>query len=334
MQKIIQKNIVAIQIDPLETLNLSTDTSLIVGYELQNRKYEIFVYQPENLSCVNNSIAAKGKFINLGYDNDKFHYTYLSQEISVNLCAVKVVLIRQNPPFDIKYITSLYLLKILKNIAKNVLILNDPEVILNFTEKFSPIYLNADIPETIISSNASDIVSFIKLHQNVVLKPLYEYGGNNVVRINYNNNDDDVIIESNIRNYIQKYKDIGWIIVQKFIPNVINNGDFRIIILDGEILSIMNRKPPEGDFITNLVSGGSAHIANVSEKTRAKCMNLAKDLKKCGVFFAGIDLIDDLIIEINVTSPTAIVTMNKLYTTNFEKVIVDKILEKIEKLTF
>lgn len=331
-----QKNIVAIQIDDLETLNYETDTSLLLGYGLQNceGKYRIFLYNPSSISYINNGtcesqkLLAEGAFYEIDYPNRKnFNLTKISDDFKLELESASAILVRQNPPFDMNYITNLYLLKTIKH---KTLILNDPDILLNWPEKFVPLFLNFPVPETLITKEIIEALGFIQQHGVVILKPIYGFGGSGIIKIDSN----DYSSESELRKIVEEFIEINankHIIIQKFIQSVYSKGDYRAIMINGKLVTCFRRIPESGNFVANLAQGGSAEKLKALSDDLLKSLNkIAKTLDENGIFFAGVDIIEDKIIEVNITSPTGIVTACHLEEAKLEDSIANTIHKKIK----
>ncbi|KIE04758.1 Glutathione synthetase [Candidatus Jidaibacter acanthamoeba] len=310
-------NIVAIQMDPLNKISFATDSSWLIAYELFKRGFALFIYTPRNLFYRDDEVCARGNFIEIDvYFPAKYN---ISKTTVINLAKTKAVIIRQNPPFNMEYITTTYLLELIKD---KTFIINNPTEIRNYAEKLCVLNFPSLTPATLIaSSNAPEVMHFIETHKQVVIKPIYAFGGLDIEKIKsttYN-------IKGILNKYVRKY---GNFILQQYLPSI-REGDKRIILLDGEILGAIKRVPEEQDFRANLVVGGSAQTTELSERDHEICLALKPELKKRGLFFVGIDIIDKYLIEINVTSPTGLVAINRLYNKNVEVEIANQIESKL-----
>lgn len=308
--------IIAIQIDPLDSININTDSTLLICKELQSRGYQLFFYQPHNLLVSKGCVLAQGFFAELLPSIAPYYK--ITHKLLLDLKYAKLILVRQNPPFDMSYISATYILDMLKN---EVLILNNPSSIREHTEKIFPFDFPKLIPPSTISSNLHYILDFINEHQIAVIKPLYGHAGHDIIKLNKQ----DPEIENKIILHLQKFQII---LAQKFIPEVIN-GDKRIILIDGEVVGIFKRKPKEGDFRANLAAGAIALPTQLSQQDKIICDILGPKLQEYELFFVGIDIIDQYLIEINNTSPTGLISINNLYNIEIEKIIVNKIEKKL-----
>ena len=308
--------ICALQIDPIEILKYQSDTSILIANALQKLGFKIFCYTPNQLYIENATIKAKGHYIKL-FDNPDNFYKFDSFESTLALDNCKLVMVRQDPPFDMNYITNTYLLELLN---QKVLVINNPRSIRNWPEKLSVFKFQEFIPPTHVSSNIDKISEFFSRHKNIIVKPIYGSGGANVCKI-----ENAAHFNQIIPNYIAQYNHI---IVQKFFPEIVE-GDKRVLIVDGEILGAIGRVPPEGGYLANLAAGGTAIKTTLTEREQEISQTVATALKKDDIFFAGIDLINQHLIEINVTSPTGCKAYNALYNKNCENIIVKHIIDKI-----
>ena len=296
--------IVAIQGDHPSTLNPLTDTTIFLANEIQKKKYKIFYYEPKNLSIINFKVIASGFFIKFDYSKKKFFK--ILKKTKIDLANCKFLLIRQDPPFNLEYITTSYILDIIRDKVK---IINNPTSIRNISEKLFSSKYQKFMPPTIFTQNLSEIKKFIKTHKKIILKPIHSYGGN------------DIHLLSKLNLYLIKklLKKHNYIMCQKFLPKI-NKGDKRVFIVNGKIAGAISRIPKEGSFLSNLSKGGRA--INITLTTTEKKISkiLARDLKKENIFFAGIDFIDQKLNgDINVTSPTGLKTFYDLSNKNLAK---------------
>ena len=308
---------VAIQMDPIEKIDLDFDTSFLLAKEAQDRGYEIFYYNPKDLEYKNRSIFALGHFVELFNDKNKY-YNYLSSKKEVfNLENADVILIRQDPPFDMNYITSTYLLE---KLSSSTTVLNNPSSIRNSSEKIYPLEFEKFMAPTIITQNIVTIKEFLLEHQDIVTKPLYGNGGEGIFRSRIENNKLQGIDES-------KTNLNEPIIVQKYIPEIIE-GDRRIILIDGEYAGSVARIPEKNNLKANFHAGGKPQKTELIRKDEEICNALSKDLKLKDLFLVGIDVIGDYLTEINVTSPTGLKQINHLNNIKLEKIYWDKLENK------
>ena len=308
---------VAIQMDPIEKIDLDFDTSFLLAKEAQDRGYEIFYYNPKDLEYKNRSIFALGHFVELFNDKNKY-YNYLSNKKEIfNLENADVILIRQDPPFDMNYITSTYLLE---KLSSSTTVLNNPSSIRNSSEKIYPLEFEKFMAPTIITQNIVTIKEFLLEHQDIVTKPLYGNGGEGIFRSRIENNKLQGIDES-------KTNLNEPIIVQKYIPEIIE-GDRRIILIDGEYAGSVARIPEKNNLKANFHAGGKPQKTELIRKDEEICNALSKDLKLKDLFLVGIDVIGDYLTEINVTSPTGLKQINLLNNIKLEKIYWDKLENK------
>ena len=307
---------IAIQMDRIEDIDVNFDSSFLIGLEAQKRNYQIFYYNPQNLSYSEGVVQSKGFFIEL-LENDKSYFRYLSKKITVKLKDFNYIFIRQDPPFDMNYITSTYLLDFL---PPSTYVINKPSSIRNFSEKISAFNFFEFMPPTIVSQEVDMIKSFLNLHQDIVTKPLYGNGGEGIYRY--------TLSDSNLKNISQNQKILNVpIMAQKYIPEI-KEGDRRIILIDGEYVGSVARMPKEGSFKANFHAGGTAKKIDLIRRDKEICLALKQILKENHLFFVGIDIIGDYLTEINVTSPTGIKQINTLNNTNLEKIFWDKLETK------
>ncbi len=296
--------IVAVQGNHPLTLNPSTDTSIFLANEIQKKKYEIFYYEPKDLSIINSKVIAKGYFIKLNYNQKKF-FKILKKK-SIDLLKCKFILIRQNPPFNLEYISSTYILDTIKTKVK---IINDPTSIRNVSEKLYSSRYQKYMPTTIFTKNVAEIKTFFIKNKKVILKPIHGYGGNDIhllTRFKLNL----------IKRFIRKH---GHIMCQKFLPKI-SNGDKRVFVINGRVCGVISRVPKKGSFISNMSKGARVINTKLTKIEKQISDLIAKDLKKENIFFAGIDLIDQKLNgDINVTSPTGIKTYYDLSGKNLAK---------------
>ena len=299
-----RNKIVAIQGNKLSKLNPKTDTSIFLAKEAQKIGLKLFYYEPQNLSIVKNKVIAKGNFIKFT-DNKKF-YEILDNKL-LDLSTVKYILIRQDPPFNLEYITTTY---ILDNLNK-VKIINNPSAIRNISEKLYSTKFMKYLPKTIFSSDIKQIKKFLKLNKKIIIKPIHGHGGNNIKLLNGKLNKKEIV------NYLNKH---GHIMCQKFLP-LIKFGDKRVFIINGKVVGAISRVPKKGSFLSNLSKGAFAKLIKLTKNELSISKIVAKDLKQNNIYFAGIDFISGKLNgDINVTSPTGLKTFFDLSGINLAKV--------------
>jgi len=296
--------IVAVQGNHPSTLNPNTDTSIFLANEIQKKKYEIFYYEPKDLSIINSKVIAKGYFIKFNYNQKKF-FKILKKK-SINLLKCKFILIRQNPPFNLEYVSTTYILDTIKTKVK---IINDPTSIRNISEKLYSSKYQKYMPTTIFTKNVAEIKTFFIKNKKVILKPIHGYGGNDIHLLTR--------FKSNLVNrFIKKH---GHIMCQKFLPKI-SNGDKRVFVINGKVCGVISRVPKKGSFLSNMSKGANVINTKLTKVEKQISNLIAKDLKKENIFFAGIDLIDQKLNgDINVTSPTGIKTYYDISGKNLAK---------------
>ena len=296
--------IVAIQGNNPSKLNPITDTSIFLAHEIQDKNYKIFYYDPKNLSIINSKVIALGFFIKFDYKNKKFFKILKKQKLELAKC--KFVLIRQDPPFNMEYISATYILDNLKNKVK---IINNPTSIRNISEKLYSAKYQKYMPDTIFTQNLDEIKKFFKKHKKVILKPINSFSGNDV----------NLLLKFDLKLITKFIKIHDYIICQKFIPNV-SKGDKRVFLINGKICGAISRVPKKGSFLSNLSKGAKAANTILTNKEKKISRLIAKDLKKENIFFAGIDFLDQKLNgDINVTSPTGLKTLYDLSGINLAK---------------
>lgn len=295
--------IIAVQGNHPSKLNPKSDTSVFLANEIQS-KYKIFYYDPKDLSIINSKVIAKGFFIKFDYNQKKFFKIIKNQKLNLELC--KYILIRQDPPFNLEYISTTYILDQIKHKVK---IINDPTSIRNVSEKLYSAKYQKFMPETIFSQNLDEIKSFFKRNKKVIVKPIHSYSGNDILLMNSFN-------LKTINNFIKKHDHI---MCQKFLPKI-SKGDKRVFIINGKVVGAISRVPKKGSFLSNM-SKGAVPINIKLTKSELKISKLiSKDLKKENIFFAGIDFIDQKLNgDINVTSPTGLKSYYDLSGINLAK---------------
>ena len=296
--------IVAIQGNHPSKLNPKTDTSIFLANEIQKKNYRIFYYEPKNLSIINSKVVAKGFFIKFNYSKKKIFKILKKQNLELTKC--KFILIRQDPPFNLEYISTTFILETIKNKVK---IINDPTSIRNVSEKLYSAKYQKFMPKTIFTQNIEEIKNFIKINKKIVLKPIHGFGGNDIHLLHRFNS-------KLIKSFIKKH---NFIMCQKYLPKI-NKGDKRVFIINGKIVGAISRIPRNGSFLTNLSKGGRAINTILTSYEKKISNQIGNDLKKDNIFFAGIDFIDQKLNgDINVTSPTGLKTLYDLSKINLAK---------------
>ena len=296
--------IVAIQGNHPSKLNSLTDTSIFLANEIQKKNYKIFYYEPKNLSIINSEVIAKGFFVKFNYNKKNFYKIIKNKNL--NLKKSKFILIRQDPPFNLEYISTTYILDKIKN---NVKIINNPTSIRNISEKLYSAKYQKFMPSTIFTRNIDEIKKFLKNQKKIILKPIHSFGGNDIYLVSKFNS-------RLIKKFIKKH---GHIMCQKFLSKI-HKGDKRIFIINGKIVGAISRIPKKGSFLSNLSKGGKAINTKITSLEKKISKKIAYDLKNEKIFFAGIDFIDQKLNgDINVTSPTGLKTLYDLSRINLAK---------------
>jgi len=297
--------IVAIQGNHPAELNPVTDTSIFLAHEIQNKKYKIFYYDPKNLSIINSKVIAKGFFIRFDYNQKKFFKILKKQELNLSNC--KYILIRQDPPFNLEYISATYILDTIKD---NVKIINNPTSIRNISEKLYSAKYQKFMPKTIFTQNIDEIKKFFKTHKKIILKPIHSYSGNDIYLLN----------KFNLK-FIQKFiKKHDHIMCQKYLHKI-SKGDKRVFLINGKVCGAISRVPKKGSFLSNMSKGAKPINTELTKIEKKISKLIAKDLKKENIYFAGIDFIDQKLNgDINVTSPTGLKTLFDLSGINLAEI--------------
>ena len=296
--------IIAIQGNHPSKLNPITDTSIFLANEVHNKKYKTFYYDPKNLSIINSKVIAKGFFIEFNYKQKKFFRILKKQKLDLSKC--KFILIRQDPPFNLEYISATYILDTIKDKVK---IINNPTSIRNISEKLYSAKYQKYMPSTIFTQNIDEIKNFFTIHKKVILKPIHSYSGNDIHLLNK-------FSLKLIQNFIKKH---GHIMCQKFLPKI-SKGDKRVFLINGKVCGAISRIPKKGSFLSNMSKGAKPINIKLTKIEKKISKLIAKDLKKENIYFAGIDFIDQKLNgDINVTSPTGLKTLFDLSGNNLAK---------------
>lgn len=284
-----------LQIDAIETLNFKLDSSLYFAKEFQKNKYKIYYYTPENLSLKDEKVYANGYEVKL---LDKAPFFKKVRKTKIMLDEVDVILIRQNPPFDMAYITTTYILERIRN---NVRIINDPTAIRNNVEKLITYEFPKYILPSIITFDEKELLAFFKKHKKVIVKPLYGFGGRDLQLIES---------EAALKKYtrILTKEKINFV-MQKFCKDVLTKGDKRVLFIAGKVVGVLNKKAAPNKIVTNIAAGGTAVVSKLSAKEEKLCKEIGKFLVKNNIMLAGADIVSGYLLEVNITSPT----MFKMY---------------------
>jgi len=307
---------VAVQMDPIERINIRGDSTFALLLEAQRRGHLLFYYTPDRLVLRDGKVSAAVRPVKVR-DTAGDHFT-LGEAETVDLGSFDVVLLRQDPPFDLAYISTTHMLD---RIHPKTLVVNDPSHVRNAPEKVFVTEFPELMPPTLITRDLDAIKAFRAEHDDIVMKPLYGLGGQAVFRLAR----DDLNFGSLYDLFATLFRE-PWV-VQKFLPAV-KNGDKRIILVDGEYAGAVNRVPAPDDLRSNMVRGGVPKATELSARERHICERLGPALRERGLLFVGIDVIDGFLTEINVTSPTGIRAIKNLGGPDIAALIWDKIEEK------
>jgi glutathione synthase len=312
---------VAVQMDPLERINIAGDSTFAIMLKAQELGHTLYHYAPEDLSY------AEGRLWTMGYPvtvqrMPGDHYRFGEPKILDLGRDVDVVLMRQDPPFDLGYITATHLLE---RIRDETLVVNDPAAVRNAPEKVWVLDFPQFMPPTAITRSRGLARKFLAEHGEIVIKPLHGFAGGSVFRIG----SDGRNLASLIELFNQTYREPH--VIQKFLPEIAQ-GDKRIVLVDGEVAGAINRVPGEGEIRSNLAVGGTAAKTELTAREREICAVLGPELKTRGILFAGIDVIGGKwLTEINVTSPTGIVAIDEFNGTDTPALIWDAIERRLKE---
>ena len=305
-----KKKILVIQGSNLKKVNVKTDTTLFLALEAQKRNFQIYYYEPKDLSFLDGRVIAKCISLTFYEDRNLFYKT--KKKLDIDLSKANILLIRNEPPFDQQYINSTF---ILEHIEKKIKIINHPKSIREVPEKLFSIRLSKYMPSTLISQNLEEINKFFKKNKKIILKPIEGYSGNEVVLLKKFN-------KKIVNRYLKKYNHI---IFQKFLPKI-KNGDRRVFIINGKVKGSITRVPKQGSILSNMSKGAVAKINKLTIKELKISREVASLLIKKNIYFAGIDFVQGKLIgDINVTSPTGLVTYYNLTGINLAKYFWDNI---------
>ncbi|HUO88208.1 MAG TPA: glutathione synthase [Rhizomicrobium sp.] len=307
---------VAIQMDPIERIDIGGDSTFALALEAQTRGHKLLYYGPRDLSFREGKVTAHVRPLNVRAVKGD-HYT-LGEASVLDLATTDVVLMRQDPPFDMAYITATH---ILENIHPKTLVVNDPASVRNAPEKLFVTQFEDLMPPTLITSDRREIDAFRAAHKEIIVKPLYGNGGAGVFRIR----PDDENLGSLLEMFTQFYREP--VIVQRYLPEV-RKGDKRIILVDGEFAGAVNRVPAAGEARSNMHVGGRPEATTLTAREKQICATIGPELKRRGLVFTGIDVIGDYLTEINVTSPTGIHEVRRFGGPDIAKLIWDAIEER------
>ena len=304
---------VAVQMDHVSKLNIKGDTTLALCLEAQEREFKLYQYLPDNLTFVDGKLKVLVEELKLFDDNVDFFE--LGEPFVDDLNSFDTVLMRQEPPFDMHYITYTHLLD---HLDKRVRVINNPVSVRNSPEKLLVTHFIDLMPKTIISKNFSEIKEFSNKQSKVVLKPLYGKGGEGIILLEA----DEQMFDKKLEDFLSnEYEPI---MVQEYLP-IVKKGDKRIILINGEPVGCLNRVPAEGEFRSNLGVGGLPELSELSSRDIEICQRIRKTLIDYDLYFVGIDVIGDYLTEINVTCPTGVRQIKELGGPDLAKLFWDNI---------
>jgi glutathione synthase len=309
---------IAFQMDAIETIDIRGDSSFALALEASARGYDIFIYHPDNLAFIPGvGLTARGKWVQVR-DEVGNHVQILS-EARIDLTKLDVILMRQDPPFDMHYITATYLLE---TIMDKVLVVNHPTSVRNAPEKLVATLFHELMPPTLITSDISEIRTFREEYQNIIVKPLYGNGGSGIFHLK----PDDTNLSSLIETML--LLDRSPLMIQQYLPAV-SKGDKRVIMIDGVATGAVNRVPTAGEARSNLHVGGKAEQSDLDENDYRIAEAIGSFLKEKELLFCGIDVIGGYLTEINVTSPTGLREIKRLSGIDLAVKIWDSIAAKL-----
>jgi glutathione synthase len=304
---------VAIQMDPMHSVDIHGDSTFAMALEAQSRGHRLWHYLPQDLTFNAGWVRATARPLTVRAVKGD-HFTLGAPEV-LDLATMDVVLMRQDPPFDMGYITATH---ILEHIHPKTLVVNDPFHVRNAPEKLFVTHFIDFMPPTLIASRRSDVDAFRREHRDIIVKPLFGNGGAGVFHLK----PDDENLGALLEMFTQMYREP--VIVQKYLPEI-RQGDKRIILIDGEPVGAVSRVPSEGESRANFHAGGQAQKTVLTDRDREVCDRLGPALRERGLIFVGIDMIGDYLTEINVTSPTGIHEINRLDGVKLEATLWDAI---------
>jgi glutathione synthase len=292
---------VAIQMDPVDTINIDADSTFALALEAQRRGHALYHYLPQALTLRDGRLHASGRPLEVFRRHGNHHRFGEFEEL--DLAGFDIVLMRQDPPFDMAYITATHLLELLPD--DGPLVVNDPASVRNAPEKLFVLRFRELMPPTLLTLDRKEIDAFREEHGEIVLKPLFGNGGAGVFHLRPGDDNLGSLLEM----YASIYREP--VMVQRYLPEV-RQGDKRIILVEGEPVGAVNRVPPEGEARANLHVGGRAQKTELTPREREICASIGPSLRQQGLVFVGIDVIGDYMTEINVTSPTGIQEIARL----------------------
>ena len=309
---------VAFQMDPMESIDIAGDSSFALALEAQERGHKLFHYEPKNLSLSQLKPVAKLRSLTVQNITGN-HFSLGEQRIADLKTDIDVILMRQDPPFDMSYITATH---ILEHVHPHTLVINNPTNVRNTPEKLFVTHFENVMPPTLITSDEEEIFGFRKEFRDIIVKPLFGNGGAGVFHIK----PDDENLSSLIELHKTFYREP--LMIQEYVPAV-RQGDKRIILIDGKPVGAVNRVPAKGEARSNMHVGGKPMKCELTGRDREICEIIGPSLKEKGLLFVGIDVIGSYLTEINVTSPTGIQELSRFEDTNIASLIWDAIEKKL-----
>ena len=303
--------------DPVQNIDIDADSSFVIGLEALARGHELYYYQPQDIALDGATVVANSYRLDLR--REKGNHFSLSEQKIRNLAEMDVILLRQDPPFDMSYITTTYLLDM---IHPKTLVVNNPSEVRANSEKLYVARFPELMAPTLVSRNTEQISSFRKLHKDIILKPLYGNGGAGVFHVGPDDENMNALLEMMFAGNSEP------VMVQAYLPDV-RAGDKRIILIDGVAMGAVNRIPADGDARANMHAGGQAVKCELSARDKEICAAIGPDLKKRGLIFAGIDVIGGCLTEINVTSPTGLQEIARFDGNHLEQNLWDAIEKRL-----
>ncbi|PZU51360.1 MAG: glutathione synthase [Sphingomonas sp.] len=312
---------IAVQMDALDGINVAGDSTFALMLEAQARGHRLWHYLADQLDWVEGRVVATARAVEVARPSapGEPHYRWLDEPQRLDLGSdIDVVLMRQDPPFDMAYISATHLLE--RAQEAGVLVVNDPASVRNAPEKLFVLSFADLMPPTLVTRSLAAAQAFREKHGEIVVKPLYGNAGAAVFHV--------AAGDSNLPALVELFSQV-WrepFMVQAFLPDV-SKGDKRIVLIDGEPVGAINRMPKHGEIRSNLAAGGSAHATELTPEEREICARIGPDLKRLGLLFVGIDVIAGRLTEINVTSPTGIVAIDRFNGTNIPGLFWDRVAE-------
>jgi glutathione synthase len=304
---------VAVQMDPIETINIDADSTFALMLEAQARGHALWHYHPRDLALQGGRLIARARPVEVRRERGDHHR--LGAETDLDLAGTDVVLMRQDPPFDMAYITATHLLE---HIHPRTLVVNDPASVRNAPEKLFVLQFGDLMPETLVTADRARIAAFRTRHGDIIVKPLFGNGGAGVFHLR----SDDPNLNALIELFTERSREP--LMVQRYVPEV-RQGDKRIILVDGEAMGAINRVPAAGEARSNMHVGGRPEPTTLTPREREICARIGPALRERGLIFVGIDVIGGHLTEINVTSPTGLQEIARFDGVHLERAIWDAI---------